>query len=586
MKKQALNLFIIVLCILVVSGCSIKKMVEKASEVKYKVTPGVLEMHANKVDVKINITFPPKYFNKKAVLEITPYIKYESGERLLPTIMLQGEDVLENYTKIMYETGGSFDYEATFPYEEAMRVSELRVKVIVKAAGQELNIPDIKIADGIITTPTLVITQPQELESGQFGGAGEVILAEYIETGLSPDKVVAADIHFKIQMSDIRNTETKANDIIEIKDFIKMVAADENMEFKKVEILAYASPDGSFDMNENLSSKRAAVAEKFIAQEFKKAKVSKAKEAGFYLSKFTPEDWEGFKTELEKSNLADKAAILRILNTYSDPIVREAEIKKMAAAYDELAEVILPILRRSIMKITVSTIRKTDEQVLNLALNSPAELGVEELLYAATLTNDMSKRLSIYTSLTNNTPKCWRGFNNKGYILFKQNNVNEAKQAFLKAESLAPGNTYVLNNLGVVALAQGNIEEAKTYFQNATALGSEVNQNLGIVNIQQGDYAAAVQNFGSACIFNAALAQVLNKQYDKAKNTLTCSNSTSANSYYLKAIIGARTNDTGMIFENLRAAIQKDASYKNYAKKDFEFGAYFINPAFLEILGE
>ncbi len=320
-----------------------------------------------------------------------------------------------------------------------------------------------------------------------------------------------------------------------------------------------------------------------MAKELKKAKVDGSAE-GFFDLKNTPEDWEGFKALMEASSIQDKELILRVLSMYSDPEVREKEIKNMSETFKVIADDILPQLRRSKIAVNVELIGKSDEEIAELAASNPSELNEEELLYAATLTEDLDKQLSIYKSATTAFPQSWRGYNDVAYVLVKQDKIDDAKVALDKANELSTGNAVINNNLGVIALRNGDIAKAEEYFGAAAGVGTELDNNLGILSIHKGDYDAAMRYFGNSTSCNAALAKILAEKYDAALSTLNANTKEIGFKYYLKAICGARTADNDLMFDSLRKAVELDGSLKAAAAKDMEFGKFLEDATFKSIL--
>jgi Tfp pilus assembly protein PilF len=373
------------------------------------------------------------------------------------------------------------------------------------------------------------------------------------------------------------NTEMKA-----LKDFT-MQGISKSFVFKNMNVSAYASPDGELTLNGNLAENRAKEATKAMMGMFKdkKMKVDAATTDAFYNKVTTAEDWDGFKKLMEASTIADKDLILRVLTMYPDGDTREKEIKNLSKTYTEVAEKILPQLRRAVLTLNAEEKSRTDEQIKSLAASSPDSLSVEEILYAATLTTDLNTKLDIYKKAETKYSNDWRGFNNTGYIYLMQNKLNDAETHLKKADALSAHNAIVDNNLGIVAHWKGDRKGAMTLYKSASSAGPEVSYNMGIIEVQNGNYAAAVSDFGSYNTFNAALAKLLNKNNDGAMSTLD--NSTekdAAISFYLKAIAGARQDKADVLNNNLKTAIQKDASFKAMAKDDAEFIKFRDNADF------
>lgn len=546
-------------------------MVKMAAEVKYEVTPKVLEMHGDSVEATLKVTFPVKYFQKDAILEITPVLKYDGGEQAFKSLILQGEEAQANNQVVSFTSGGTYSVTSKIAFVEGMRQATLvgRVKATVGKDSGEL--PEVKLADGTMATALLLEADAMPIAADD----------KFVRVTTESKE---ATIHFVINQATIRGQELKKEEIKALQDFVAASASKENVEFKGVEISAYASPDGPEALNTKLSENRMKNSESYFARELKKSKVAGMEEESFMLSKATPEDWEGFKKLMQESDIQDKELILRVLSMYSDPVVREKEIKNIAAAYEVIAEDILPQLRRSKLIVNIAIVGYSDEELKELAVSNPDTLKVEELMYAASLVSDLNTKLSIYQKVASNFADDWRGHNNVGYIYLKQGKVAEAKAALEEAKKLDASNTKVLNNLGVVAHMEGDTKAAKEYYDAAAGAGNQVGYNQALIAAKQGAYENALNLFVSSKYntFNFALVKMLNYSvtknadtYDAALGILSkVENQDAANVSYLKAIIGARKQDTDLLFNNLRTAIEKDASFKAYAAKDIEFAQY------------
>src|SRR4030042_5894341 len=355
--KKIRSSFILILAAAFLASCSgLNKMKKEAGDIKYEVTPKVLEAHGGLVNVTIKGAFPEKYFNKKATLEVTPVLTYAGGETAFDKVqVLQGEKVTANNKVITY-TGGYFTYTSAIPYKEAMKKSELVLRTKASIKDKSLDFDPFKLADGVIATSTLVEKHARAI----------YMKDNYVR--IIPETKMA-DINYVINQANIRNSELKAEDITLLKEYISLVSANPNRQLKGAVISSYASPDGKFDENEKLSVKRGTTADKFIKKEFDKIEAAKAE--GFFNSLTTAEDWDGFKTEVENSTIQDKDLILRVLSMYSDPEVREKEIKNMSSAFEALKTDVLPTLRRSKMMVNVDTIGRSDEQILAQAKSDP-----------------------------------------------------------------------------------------------------------------------------------------------------------------------------------------------------------------------
>lgn len=536
-----------------VSCNGLGKMVKKADTVTYTLTPQPLEMHGDTVAVNISGKYPPKYFGKKVVLTITPKL----GEHALESLTLVGEKAAGAGTKIAFKAGGSFSYSKKIAYSPDMKNADLKISAtgVVKSKSKE--IPAKKIGDGTIITPLL--TQPDE------------------KAILGPDKFVKVlpvsadlEIFFIINESTVRPSEISRKETKDFKSFTKR-AENKGFTMKGMSVSAYASPDGELSKNANLAEERAKHTIKAMMDELKKDKVNAGKEESFYTKATTAEDWEGFKKLMEASDIKDKDLILRVLTMYTDGDQREKEIKNLSQTWTVLKEKILPKLRRSVSVLNCDSMARTDDRISQLATSSPDSLNNEEILYAATLTKDLNTKMNIYKAAEKRFPNDWRAANNVAYIALMQNKADDAQAELQKADQLSPSNPAVMNNMGIVSRWKGDRKAAKDYYAKAGS-STETSYNLGVIAILDGKYSDAISKMGSANTFNAALAKVLAGQGDAASQTLDNSpGKDDAISYYLKAIIGARTGKTDMAISNLKAAIGKDGAYKDMARLDLEF---------------
>jgi Tfp pilus assembly protein PilF len=569
MKKTSMKFFGYLALATVVASCSsLDKMRTNAPDIEYTVTPEVLEAQGGKVEANIRVQIPGGYFDPKATLVATPVLVYEGGETAFPSYSVQGEKATGNNQVISKLNGGQVNYTNSVDYNKDMRVSDLEVRITATRGTATADFEPVKIAEGVISTAEMVTAD------GILGSIG----ADQFERIIPISKT--AEILYLIQQANIRNSELTKDEVKKLNEFINEVKAAENKEFKGASISAYASPDGAVDLNTNLASKRETSAKKVLDKQLSKAKVDEAKEENFFDLKSTPEDWEGFKALMEKSDIQDKDLILRVLSMYTDPEVREREIKNMSQTFEVIAKEILPQLRRSKMSINVDEIGKSDEEISQLAGSNSADLTVEEILYAGTLTEDATEKEAIYKKAAAQYPNDWRTHNNVGYALYLQGNYSDAKVAFEKANSVKANQPEVMNNLGAVALQEGDIAKAEEYFGAAAGAGKELDNNLGVVELKKGQYEQAIRYFGNSTSCNAALARILNKDYAGATATLNANTMEVAQKYYLKAIVGARTNEANQIFSNLSKAVELDASYKAMAATDMEFAKYFEDATF------
>jgi len=546
-------------------------MIKDSNLVGYSVDPAVLVMKGGQVDATISVKYPAKYFNKKVIVTLTPVLRYEGGEKALEPLVLQGEDVTANNKPIAFNTGGSVSHPISFPYEDAMMMSELYFTISGSVKDKVADLGEVKLADGIIATAQLVSKKAKVLS---FSDKFEQIIPDSYE----------ADIKYVINRADVRRSEMGKEEITGMNETIKETDANERLELKGIEISAYASPDGELDLNTRLADKRQKTAEQYLAGQLKKAEIDVAESLMSMMS--TPEDWEGFKKLMEASDIQDKEMILRVLSMHSDPVVREQEIRNLSAAFEVIAEEVLPKLRRSKFTVNMDKIGWSDDELKDLWANNPDTLVLEELLYTAMLFEDMETKLAIYTKAAEIAPKCIRAHNNKGVVLFKMGKTAEAEAAFKTAKGLKDHDN-VNNNLGAVALSNDDVAGAKEAFTASLGAGEKVNYNLGIVNIIEGEYESAVNYFGNKPSYNAALAQYLKGDSEGAWRIAANLEEDSPMRSYLLAVIAASQDKADVVYDNLKKAVEtcKDPQkIKDHAKKDLEFARYFEEAAFKAIV--
>ena len=560
--RLSLPLFILA-AIALFSSCSSKLNPLSADYIK--VTPQPLEVTARKVPVTINATFPEKWFHKNATVVVTPVLKYEGGEARGTSYTYQGEKVSGNGQVVPQATGANITMRSVFDYIPAMDKSELYLSFSAKIKNKEIPLPDIKIADGVIATSALA----------DAGSANSAIAPDAFQRIIK--EAHNANIMFLIQQAELRSTELKKGELADWKDLVKASSENEKQNIS-VEISAYASPDGGQDLNDKLAAKREQNTNKYLASEMKKAKINVPLNA-----RYTAQDWDGFKELVEKSNIQDKDLILRVLSTYTDPSERERQIKNISSVYSTLADDVLPQLRRSRLTANIEIIGKSDAEISELAAYNPKGLNVEELLYAATLLDGSSSKAAIYQSATEAYPNDYRGFNNLGVTKFAQGQISEAETLFKKAAQLSSQTPETNMNLGLIALTKGDLAGAEQYFGKSGNV-PELNESLAILALENGDYSKAVNYFGSTASNNAAIAQIMTKDYSKAQSTLNNVTNANATTSYLKAIVSARTNNMDGVVSNLKDAVSKDRNLAKKALKDNEFIKYITDSQFLNIV--
>lgn len=558
MNKKFFLPFFVLAVIMTLSSCSNK--LKPLAEQYIKAEPQPLEAIGGKVPVTINATFPAKWFNKNAVVTVTPVLRYQGGEAWGTAYTYQGEKVKGNNQVIPQVAGANVTMKSAFTYKPEMKKSELYLTFDAKIKNKVVKLPDVKIGEGVIATSELAdaATATAAIAADKF----QRIIKEAHD----------ANIMFLIHQANLRASETNSEAIKEWKELVKNADEAPNQNVA-IEISAYASPDGGVKLNTGLAEHREGNTSKYLAKELKKMKVEVPVDA-----RYTAQDWDGFKELVSKSNLQDKDLVLRVLSMYQDPETREKEIKNISAIYSDLAETILPQLRRSRLTANVEIIGKSDEEISSLAKSNPKELNIEEILYAATLTNNDAEKMAIYTKASELYPNCYRTWNNIGMMAFKAGDLNKAEQMFNKSNSVK-NNPEANMNLGLIALTKGDQAKAQQLFGSASGV-NELGEALGVLYLEQGEWAKAANSFGSVKTNNAALAQILVKDYSKASQTLNGVANPDATTSYLKAIVAARTNDANGVVSNLKAAIAKDKSMAKEAAIDLEFAKFANNADF------
>ena len=564
MKTKNL-LIVTALVALVAFGCKIpKEFIDQL-----KVTPSPLELKGGKVECKVEGTFPVKYFAKKMELTVVPVLKSKTSGAVLrgtPKVY-QGEKFQGNGTEISYKMGGKYSQDVSFDYSPEFEQCELFMEATVKTKKKSITFEPVKVADGIIVTSNLVYLNSEELGVKIMPDAFQKVIEQKQD----------AQIKFLIQQSNIRSSELK--NVADLTKQIQEASKNEGMNVKEISISSYASPDGGVELNEKLAAAREKETTKYIDNQLKKLKADVT-----VSGKFTAQDWEGFKTLMENSSIQDKEIIIRVLADHSDPQEREKQIKILSSAYKEIAEKILPELRRSKLTLATEIMGKSDDEISKLLKEDASALSVEELLYAATLTNDLKEKEDIYQQVIALFPDDARGYNNYGVMRFNAGDLDAADQNFTKALQISKNSNIANYNKGIVSVAKGDIANAETYFGNAGGVGEDLNYANGAVAIVKGDYKAAVNKYGASISNNAALAKILDKDYSGARKILDSIETPNAKTYYLLSIIAARTNDTTNLLQNVANTLTADKSYKDKFLKDAEFLAFIENGAFAALL--
>lgn len=563
--SKKISLCMTVLAAAVLSSCS--KMGPLSPDY-FTVTPNPLEAQAGKVPVTINGLFPEKYMKRKAVVTVTPVLRYEGGEALGQPATFQGEKVVGNNQTISYRVGGNYTMKTTYDYIDPMHKSELYLVFAATVGKKSVSIPEVKVADGVIATSELVKRTLKSASTSYAQDNFQRIIKKKQE----------ANIQFLINQAKIRTGEIKSVSVQDFLATLKDIPVEENRKaFDGIEISSYASPDGSLDFNTKLADQRGKTTKSYVAGEMKAAGVE-----GNVDSKYTAEDWEGFQQLVSQSNIQDKDVIIRVLSMYNDPEEREKQIRNISAAYGDLTKEILPRLRRSRIMLHYNLIGRTDEEIMSQFNQEPAKLSVEEMLYAASMADDEEQQEKILGKMKDLYPNDYRSYNNLATLAYQRGDYAQAKQLVDKALALNANAPEANVNKGLLSMLDGNTAEATLYLsKGSNALG--LNEALGNLYLLQGNNAQAVKAFGKDASNSAALAQLLNKDYLSAATTLNGVAEPDAMTSYLKAIIASRTNNTDLAIDNLKTAVSLDSSLADYAAKDLEFVKLRNDAAFKQI---
>lgn len=522
----------------------------------FNVTPKPLETTGGKVPATIDARFPAKYMKKKAVVVVTPELRYANGQVAKgESSTFQGEKVLGNDQTVSYRVGGRYSMKTSFDYIPAMQKSDLYLTFNARMGKKKVNVPAVKVATGVIATSELY------KRAMLHGGAC-----------LAPDSFQRvktqrqeANIKFLINQANLRQSELKNNSVGEFVRMLQKINEDrERLNLQNIEVKAYASPEGGFAVNDRLANKRQDTGEGYVKEQLKKNKMDANIDANY-----TAEDWDGFQQLVQASNIQDKEVILRVLSMYKDPQEREQQIRNMSVTFRELATGVLPELRRARLIINYEKIGRSDEQIQKQYATDPTHLSPDELLYAATLTNNDAEAMAIYQKTAELYDKDYRAFNNIGVLALKQGDEVLARASFERALSKSADAMEARANLGYLALKDGNIEAAEAEISRAFG-ANDLKHVLGNLDIAKGNYAIAEQHLKGYGNNSEALAQLLNKNYAGAIATLEAIKTPDATTHYLMAVVKARQGNTATAAESLRKAIQQDATLATYAANDLE----------------
>lgn len=552
--RKNLILFVSAVGMILMTSCSSKLGALSADN--FNVVPNPMETEAGKVPVTINGKFPEKYLKKKAVVSVIPEIRCSNGDVVQgQSATFQGEKVQGNDQTISYKVGGNYTMKNSFTYAPAMQKSDLYLTFDAKVGKKKVNVPAVKVAEGVIAT--------SELYRNLLTSTGACIAPDTFQR-INAHKQ-EAQIKFLVNQANLRKSELKNNSVTEFVEMLKRINRErETLAIKDIDVLGFASPEGAYDFNDKLANKRQNTAEQYVKDQLKKTKVNTDINA-----KYTAEDWDGFQQLVQASNIQDKDVILRVLSMYKDPQEREQQIRNMSAGYRELADGILPELRRSRMIINYETIGRSDEQIQQQYVADPAQLSVDELLYSATLTDDVNKQEEIYKTAAKLYPADYRALNNIAALEFNKGNNDTAKEYINKVFNVLSNAPEANANLGMIALQSGDIANAENYIAKATNANG-LNNVLGALNIAKGNYAEAAKNLTNAESNLAGLAELLNKNYATAEVILNSVKNKDGMTKYLQALVAARQGRSSIASNFLKEALNLDPSLAAYAANDLE----------------
>ncbi len=552
--RKNLILFVSAVGMITMTSCSSKLGALSADN--FNVVPNPMETEAGKVPVTINGMFPEKYLKKKAVVSVIPEIRCSNGDVVQgQSASFQGEKVQGNDQTISYKLGGNYTMKNIFTYVPAMQKSDLYLTFDAKVGKKKVSVPAVKVAEGVIAT--------SELYRNLLTSTGACIAPDTFQR-INAHKQ-EAQIKFLVNQANLRKSELKNNSVTEFVEMLKRINRErETLAIKDIDVLGFASPEGAYDFNDKLANKRQNTAEQYVKDQLKKTKVNTDINA-----KYTAEDWDGFQQLVQASNIQDKDVILRVLSMYKDPQEREQQIRNMSAGYRELADGILPELRRSRMIINYETIGRSDEQIQQQYVADPAQLSVDELLYSATLTDDVNKQEEIYKTAAKLYPSDYRALNNIAALEFNKGNNDTAKEYINKVFNVLNNAPEANANLGMIALQNGDVANAENYIAKATNANG-LNNVLGALNIAKGNYAEAAKNLANSESNLAGLAELLNKNYATAEVILNSVKNKDGMTKYLQALVAARQGRSSIASGFLKEALNLDPSLAAYAANDLE----------------
>lgn len=558
--RNLLKITTALLLVVLVSSCAskLKPLASSAAQVD----PNPLTLVGTQIPGQVRLTLPAKWCHKRAIVHITPELRYNGMSVTDQTVTIQGENVRDNYQTISYDRGGSVILPFAFAYKPGMEQSDLYLTFTATIKGKKVNLPAIKVARGTIMTADLAsisdVTPALARDAFQ-----RVIKEQY-----------TADLKFLINRAEVRAAELNKREVKEWQDVVDNAYQVPNQEVD-IEIQAYASPDGAQDLNERLSAERERNTSRAVTRQLGNKQIE-------VNAHYTAEDWDGFQKLLEASNIQDKELVLRVLSMYPDPEDREREIRNLSHVFTQLADEILPELRRSRLNANVRIIGKSDDELKMFMAQRPGRLSIEEILYTATLYDNAQDQMNAYQQATQLYPNDYRAYNNIGTLYLAQGNYEQAASYFAKAQKIQPNAASNMNE-ALLALNRSDLAEAQRLMGSAVE-APEAGQGIGLLQMHEGKYADAIRSFGNTPSNTLAIAQIMQGQYADATRTLAAVAQPNGETAYLKAVVAARTNDLQGLISNLRSAIAQDRSYALRAQRDLEFAAFSQTPEFVALV--
>ena len=528
-------------------GKSRAEQMKLAEKVQIDCTPEVLALVGDKIPVSLTVTYPDGYFHPKAIMQVTPVLVYSSGEEQKgPTFTYQGEKVMDNY-KVVAKAGGTVREQFAFDYEEGVEQAHLELRGVAGYNGKEIAIPAVKVADGTIVTQLLASAHgTYSYKKDDY----QAVIHEQTE----------GQVMYDYNSSTIKGSELRSQSIRELQAALAQIEADPRYTVTGTSVVAYASPEGGREYNARLSDNRAASAEKAWSQ------VTGDKNAPDNLEvRSIGQDWEGFRQAIEKSDLEDKDLILRVLSMYSDPAVRESEIKNMSKVYTEINKSVFPELRRARFITEMDYKNFSDQELVEMSRQAVDVLDEEGLLRVASITDDATRKAELYNKAVDKFGSDRARFNLAAMALDDERPDAAAKLL----DGITAQDADVKNARGVVELQRGDRKAAAEWFRKAGT--PEAKANLGLLQLLDGNYDAAAKQLEGSDGLNGAIASLLAGRLDEAEARITCQ---CGRAEYLRAVIAARKGDAAGVKSHLANVEAKDKRLYEQSRKDVEFAKF------------